>query len=78
MSYHDLSESTLSDDERSTERDRTENITWNILIQESEAQIKELEDKVSLLRKSLTYFRKQEKSGIQFPKTNHLDLQKIT
>jgi hypothetical protein len=45
----------------------SQEITWKALIDDSEAQIKTRHDEIDELRKSITFFRKQERAGIPFP-----------
>jgi hypothetical protein len=40
---------------------------WESLISASESQIEDCRKKITLLRKSLIFFKKQRDTGIQFP-----------
>jgi hypothetical protein len=42
-------------------------ITWNRLIKDAESEIKNCKDKISKLRKSIGFFKKQESLGLSFP-----------
>jgi len=43
-------------------------ITWNKLIFDAEREIDSCKDKISKLRKSLTFFKKQKSLGLEFPR----------
>ena len=51
---------------------RQQDITWAVLIGETEARLRAYKKEVNALSKSLVFFKKQESSGIRFPahKTN--------
>jgi len=43
-------------------------ITWSKLIVDAEHEIDACKDKISKLRKSIGFFRKQESLGLEFPR----------
>ena len=43
-------------------------ITWTRLISDSESEIAACKDKISKLRKSIGFFKKQSELGMQFPR----------
>ena len=45
-----------------------QDITWNELIEHSEAEIKAHGEKIRLLRKSIVFFKQQAMLGVPFPK----------
>ena len=47
----------------------TKDITWETLIAASESQIDACREKISILRKSLNFFKKQASIGAPFPAT---------
>lgn len=49
---------------------RNIDITWKKLINDSETEIKTCKDKISKLRKSIGFFKKQDSLGIEFPRLN--------
>jgi hypothetical protein len=50
------------------EKDKAKkDINWTILVRQSEREIKQLQARISRLRKSLTFFQKQADSGVPFP-----------
>jgi hypothetical protein len=50
------------------EKDKAKkDINWRILVQQSEREIKQLQARISRLRKSLTFFNEQADSGVTFP-----------
>ena len=44
-----------------------EDITWDILIRDSEIEIAACQRKITELRKSIRFFRKQAEMGMKFP-----------
>lgn len=46
---------------------RQQDITWAVLIGETEARLRAYKKEVNALSKSLVFFKKQESSGIRFP-----------
>jgi hypothetical protein len=52
----------------SQEKDKAKvDINWKVLIEHSESQIKHLQERLKAIRKSLSYFRKQEDCDVPFP-----------
>jgi hypothetical protein len=53
-------------DETKVNSDR--DVTWHKLIEDSEYEIEACKDKISKLRKSIDFFKKQSSLGIDFPR----------
>jgi hypothetical protein len=49
------------------DRTSTKIPTWDDLIHDAEAQIKQAQNRVAALRKSIRFFAKRRESGTQFP-----------
>jgi uncharacterized protein (DUF342 family) len=57
----------MSIDNVNGEQKIKKDITWEELIEHSEAQIRACRERISKLRKSLTFFKKLAKEGVPFP-----------
>jgi hypothetical protein len=67
----------MSRDNYKHEKNTKKDINWIVLIQHTEAEIKTYSEKLSSLRKSLNFFKKQDSLGVPFPvpeRGRHKDL----
>jgi hypothetical protein len=61
----------MSVDKVNENRETRLDITWDKLIYDSEVEIESCKDKISKLRKSIEFFKKQESMGIPFPRLSN-------
>ena len=57
----------MSRDSVNTKEKTKTDMTWKVLIEHSEAEIRACREKIKTLNKSLVFFKKQDESGMPFP-----------
>jgi hypothetical protein len=57
---------------------KRQDISWEVLIRESEARILENQRQTKELRKSIVFFNKQKEAGVPFPPVESIKVRKIS